>query len=238
MAKQITLKLIYKCKECLKEFLGWKCHDRKFCSKKCADSFHTERIFIKCKNPKCVKMVLRYPQDSPKKNYTKVYCTEKCRHSITHINKRCPTCKKSFFVQRGRSKKVYCSSICAGAILRIREVVMYKNVNFYTTSQGYLADPKKTFYGERMLHRVVYQDYYNMRIDETHTIHHIDGDRKNNKPENLELWTKNHPYGVRFKDLLDQFTLNMPIRHISQPYASNAQVTQVENTYGKQDAVK
>lgn len=31
-------------------------------------------------------------------------------------------------------------------------------------------------------------------------VHHINGHRDDNRPENLEVWTTNHPYGVRMKD--------------------------------------
>ena len=39
-------------------------------------------------------------------------------------------------------------------------------------------------------------------MDSWETVHHKDGDRSNNKPENLELWQGKQPSGVRSKDQL------------------------------------
>ncbi|MFK5143461.1 HNH endonuclease [Klebsiella pneumoniae] len=33
-------------------------------------------------------------------------------------------------------------------------------------------------------------------------MHHKNGNKKDNRPENLELWSSNHPSGQRIEDLL------------------------------------
>ena len=35
------------------------------------------------------------------------------------------------------------------------------------------------------------------------TVHHINGNRKDNNVDNLELWSSRHPRGSRVKDLLE-----------------------------------
>lgn len=37
----------------------------------------------------------------------------------------------------------------------------------------------------RAYHRVVYENYYNVKLNKKEKIHHIDGNKKNNNPENL-----------------------------------------------------
>lgn len=48
------------------------------------------------------------------------------------------------------------------------------------------------------------EKYLGRKLLPTESVHHRDGDRKNNAIKNLELWhEKNHPHGQRVKDLID-----------------------------------
>jgi hypothetical protein len=49
-------------------------------------------------------------------------------------------------------------------------------------------------------HRYVMQQVLGRVLKSHETVHHKDGDRTNNAPENLELWKKNHPSGVKSSD--------------------------------------
>ena len=52
-------------------------------------------------------------------------------------------------------------------------------------------------------HRVVMERMLGRALYPGETVHHRNGKRRDNRPENLELWTGSHPHGVRVDDLLD-----------------------------------
>jgi hypothetical protein len=51
-------------------------------------------------------------------------------------------------------------------------------------------------------HRFVMEQILERNLTKDEFVHHKNGDRQDNRPENLELWTKHHPTGARVKDLL------------------------------------
>ena len=51
-------------------------------------------------------------------------------------------------------------------------------------------------------HRMVMERLIGRRLARGETVHHINGARHDNRPENLELWFSPQPYGQRVEDLL------------------------------------
>ena len=124
--------------------------------------------------------------------------------------KVCPVCS-TVFTNR-KPHVVCCSRSCARKLdAQLRGPSNWKGgVNRHAS--GYLKElckghPHADKNGYVMQHRLVMERVLGRKLDSRERVHHKNGVRSDNRPENLELWSVDHkdPAGIR---LLDQ------IRHI------------------------
>jgi hypothetical protein len=97
----------------------------------------------------------------------------------------------------GQPKSRGCAR-CARCAVKYRQNV---NPRWRRNSKGYL---RQTRDGKDVLqHRIIMEEYLGRALADHETIHHKNGQRDDNRIENLELWSKAQPYGQRVEDKLE-----------------------------------
>lgn len=67
----------------------------------------------------------------------------------------------------------------------------------YTDSEGYRR------IGKQKVHRIVMEQIVGRKLLPNESVHHKNGNRQDNSPDNLELWSDHQPRGARIDDQVE-----------------------------------
>lgn len=133
----------------------------------------------------------------------------------------CPNCGIKFPIYKQGRK--FCSRECQGIDLTQRQLGInnhrYKNGEYVTNHAGggYIKQlapnhPNADDRGYILQHRLVMEQILGRPLEKHERVHHKNGNRQDNRPENLELWTspsKKDPKGVRMVDKVIDMLSNL-----------------------------
>jgi hypothetical protein len=99
----------------------------------------------------------------------------------------------------GCSGVVKAKFLCNTHFMQLKQTGIVRPVHVATwhlNDQGYMVK------GRLLQHRVVMEELIGRKLKSHETVHHKNGNRADNRPENLELWSRHQPSGQRALDKL------------------------------------
>lgn len=188
-------RVVAKCDTCGKEYKTKKVEYEKsnhhYCSMVCSAEGKKKFSVMTC--PVCGKEF--YPEYAGR-----MFCSYQCRHEARRAKKihhQCPVCKKRFWAKDWEKRK-FCSDSCAKTFLVWDRHPMWSGGRSVCKEYAFVRKPK---HGSRLKknnymceHILIMESYLGRPLEyfgvghpDNEIVHHIDGNKTNNKIWNLEL---------------------------------------------------
>jgi endogenous inhibitor of DNA gyrase (YacG/DUF329 family) len=170
--RQVTIQ----CETCGREFQKAPSMAGKFCSVDC---------YLASRDPGKSCEVCGKPLTASRLTFCSPECSAKAQRTGAMFP--CETCGKEFYISPQQLNKRFCSRKC------LHESRRLKGAGYsYVRQDGYIAvyypnHPDASARGLILEHRLVAEEKYGRRILRTEHVHHLNGVRDDNRPENIEL---------------------------------------------------
>lgn len=166
---------------------------------------NTQNYIKVCKVDDCD----RWPQSQ---GYCRAHYTRVRNHGTPQADK--PLKPSKMCQAKGCKRKIGKETYCSAHQLRVQKYgtpkdnepilsLFYGNGKMKTDGYREVCVPRdcSVYAGQKVLeHRLVMAEHLERELWPKETVHHKNGDRLDNRLENLELWSSHHPKGQKIED--------------------------------------